>query len=846
MAAFDRRRFIALLRSLARRGYSAVRRPRFARSAAADRGAVVFAGDSLIDRWTTLAEDFPALKVANRGISGDTSRDLLDRFQKDVLSCRPRAVVILIGTNDLSAGDAPERVLERLRGVLALAAGTPVVVCRVLPRTKEPGRFPEEIRELNALIDRLPSNAAICDAFTALADADGGPREGFFVDGLHLTSAGYRALKAALAPHLADFSASAGTGTIGRMTANRPRKEPWRWALGLLLAFTFVSFFLVPNRVQSLRRRLASQLPDQWAKVSNNGPFRVVLPYKDLGYTDEGLYAARSRQIVLHGLPYGPWLGSRTLRSWIFDALMFYPAAAGIWAAGGNLALGWTLTHAVVGCGWILMLFLVFRAHTKDEAYSLMFASLIFFFSNTFTEAANLFIRAFRHPSTLVPKLANLPSSLFLPNSLYGRLPSPSVSFLWIAAVLALFTLISRSEKRRPAAAAAVGAAGGLLCLIHFFEWLAGVMALCLLAAELWRDRGTPRTGRFNAIVSASVAAVVSGAYYVFAKIMTADTMHDVIDLNSTWERAFNPLSIPFLLAAALFYALARRRDGARRSVFLAAAAIEAACFVTANLSLVLGYDMQFGEHAAYAAGFAAILAGACWVMEHDRLRKLLVPHAYVLTAFFCAWFAFKSKAWADTHYKMYGIPQDVAAAYAWMNENVPKDSMLLALSAPVNFLTPLEAEMRSTVSFAQLAGEPVTTESNLRAFAAMLKTLGAAPERFRQERWRIGDAAERARAAQLEDYTGDLDWEDREKMLWPFFLRLDTTPDPEDPRRAEAWRRILAYHGEAEPMRQPFYAWVQKGDVPLLRRTPEESGGRLLYRNPSVSLYLFPAGARN
>lgn len=613
----------------------------------------------------------------------------------------------------------------------------------------------------------------------------------------------------------------------------------------MLLAFTFLSFFLVPSRVQKLRRRLANQLPDQWAKVANNGPFRVVLPYKDLGYTDEGLYLARSRQIVLHGLPYGPWLGNRTLGSWVFDALMFYPAAAFIWAAGGNLTLGWTLAHAVVGCGWILMLFLVFRAHSKDEDYSLMFAALVFFFSNTFTEAANLTVRAFRDPATLMPKLANLPSSLFLPASLWGRLPSPSVSFLWVAAVLAAAILLSRSPKRRPWASLAVGAACGLLCLVHFFEWLSGVIAICLLAAAFWRERETTKPGRFNATLAAAVAATVSAAYYLFAQRMTADTMHDVIDLNSTWGRTFNPLSIPFALTALLFWALSRRREGTRRDLFLAAAAVEAAAFVTANLSLVLGYDMQFGEHAAYAAACAAIIAGVCWLMEKEDLKKHLLPHAFVLTAFFCAWFAFKSKAWADTHYKMYGIPRDVASAYGWMNANVPKDSLLVALSAPINFLTPLEAEMRSPVSFAQLAGEPVTTEANLRAFATMLKTLEVVPERFLQERWRIGDMSERDRAAQLEDLTGDLDWEDREKILWPFFLRLDTTPDPHDPRRAEAWRQILGYIQDAQPVRQPFYAWVQKGDEALLRRTPAQSGGRLIYRNPTVSLYSFPNGGR-
>ncbi len=201
----------SFLRTLGRCAYRRLRRRSFA-DPSPDRGAVVFAGDSLIDQWTALAENFPALKVANRGISGDVSLELLRRFRGDVLACHPRAVVILIGTNDLAGGTSPARIAARLRRILTLAAsfedGVPVIVCRLLPREKEPGRFPEKIRELNALIDRLPAGrkgVSICDTFTPLAAEDGGHRESCFIDGLHLSPAGYHALAAALAPHLAGY-----------------------------------------------------------------------------------------------------------------------------------------------------------------------------------------------------------------------------------------------------------------------------------------------------------------------------------------------------------------------------------------------------------------------------------------------------------------------------------------------------------------------------------------------------------------------------------------------------------------------------------------------------------------
>lgn len=77
-------------------------------------GAVVFAGDSLTGNWKSdqMQAAFPGLKIANRGIGGDVSRGLLFRLQEDVLALKPKALVLLIGTNDLSAHATPAGVME--------------------------------------------------------------------------------------------------------------------------------------------------------------------------------------------------------------------------------------------------------------------------------------------------------------------------------------------------------------------------------------------------------------------------------------------------------------------------------------------------------------------------------------------------------------------------------------------------------------------------------------------------------------------------------------------------------------------------------------------------------------
>src|SRR2546428_7879655 len=100
-------------------------------------GAVVFAGDSLTGNWGELEKAFPKLNVANRGIGGDVSRGLLFRFQEDVLDLNPKAVVILIGSNYLSARQAPADTISNIADILEIAvkqnAALPIVLCKNPP-----------------------------------------------------------------------------------------------------------------------------------------------------------------------------------------------------------------------------------------------------------------------------------------------------------------------------------------------------------------------------------------------------------------------------------------------------------------------------------------------------------------------------------------------------------------------------------------------------------------------------------------------------------------------------------------------------------------------------------------
>lgn len=165
---------------------------------AADRGAVVFAGDSITAWWANLADAFPDYRVANRGIAGDTSRTLLYRFDADVLALEPRALVLLIGTNDLHLGARPGDVAFNVREILDRfqrgRPGVPVVLCAVMPRRPEPGKFPDALLELNAQLKAIASaRPAVtwCDTWEPFVTETGSVRMDEFPDGLHLSSAAY-------------------------------------------------------------------------------------------------------------------------------------------------------------------------------------------------------------------------------------------------------------------------------------------------------------------------------------------------------------------------------------------------------------------------------------------------------------------------------------------------------------------------------------------------------------------------------------------------------------------------------------------------------------------------------
>ena len=169
---------------------------------AAGENRVVFMGDSITEGWK-LQESFPGKPYINRGISGQTSSQMLLRFRPDVINLKPKVVVILAGTNDLAENTGPvtlDQVENNLASMadLASANGIRVVMCSIVPTVRywwHPGSEnpAPKIAELNKWIKAYAAekNYPYVDYFSAMADKEGGLPKNLSPDGVHPSAAGH-------------------------------------------------------------------------------------------------------------------------------------------------------------------------------------------------------------------------------------------------------------------------------------------------------------------------------------------------------------------------------------------------------------------------------------------------------------------------------------------------------------------------------------------------------------------------------------------------------------------------------------------------------------------------------
>jgi len=168
---------------------------------AAGETRVVFMGDSITEGWH-LDQSFPGKPYINRGISGQTSPQMVLRFRQDVIALQPKVVVILAGTNDIAGNTGPEtleQIEDNLASMTDLATSNhiQVVLCSILPAFDypwQPGLTPApKIDAINAWLRGYAAAKGVVyvDFHSAMKDArDGLPAE-LSHDGVHPLPAGY-------------------------------------------------------------------------------------------------------------------------------------------------------------------------------------------------------------------------------------------------------------------------------------------------------------------------------------------------------------------------------------------------------------------------------------------------------------------------------------------------------------------------------------------------------------------------------------------------------------------------------------------------------------------------------
>lgn len=166
---------------------------------------VVFFGDSITDVWGRLSDTgpfFPGKPYINRGIGGETTPQMLVRFEQDVVHLHPAAVVILAGTNDIAGNTGPttpQSIEDNFTAMteLAQASHIKVVLASITPADHynwKPGVNPvSEIRELNAWMKQFCAahGCTYLDYYSAMSDAKGSMLPGYSKDGVHPTAKGY-------------------------------------------------------------------------------------------------------------------------------------------------------------------------------------------------------------------------------------------------------------------------------------------------------------------------------------------------------------------------------------------------------------------------------------------------------------------------------------------------------------------------------------------------------------------------------------------------------------------------------------------------------------------------------
>ena len=168
---------------------------------------VVFLGNSIFEGWLRSRPEFFAGKpYFDRGISGQTTPQMLLRFYDDVVALQPDVLVLKCGINDIAQNTGPydqEKTLNNIKAIAQLARANKIktILCSVLPANDfkwRPGLEPaDKVIALNAAIKQfaIENDFYYLDLYTSVVDENKGMKKEYASDGVHPTVEGYKVIE---------------------------------------------------------------------------------------------------------------------------------------------------------------------------------------------------------------------------------------------------------------------------------------------------------------------------------------------------------------------------------------------------------------------------------------------------------------------------------------------------------------------------------------------------------------------------------------------------------------------------------------------------------------------------
>lgn len=343
------------------------RRSAWAKQIEQDQKAVVFLGDSITQGWgDDLHGAFPGMKVANRGISGDTTRGMLIRLKQDVLALNPSGVVMLMGTNDLEEKAEPQVISDNVKLIIAELKNqnpkTPIVLCLVFPSSASKNRPADSIKKINQLCAKAVKGdpqVTVLDTWTLFASEKGDAKLEEMPDLLHPNEAGYLKWAGALRPVLAtlgfieteseDFQPEPGfeslfngkdlTGWGYRVTPEKTRESALKWMAndpgGVAWPFVdepvrFDGKIVTPEgRYLAKNGRLIVTTPPEGRKIQQlyttrefSGDFTLKLEFRATPNADSGVFIREPQLQCRDFLLAGPYKTLRNYKSGDWNELI--------------------------------------------------------------------------------------------------------------------------------------------------------------------------------------------------------------------------------------------------------------------------------------------------------------------------------------------------------------------------------------------------------------------------------------------------------------------------------------------------------------------------------------------